>query len=157
MMDFGFRLGSLRGHFLGSFGKKGSPFCIQFCRSLLELLRGLFWSPNNDFGYCFGRLLGRLGPWKIMPKCTTICIFRVWALLERSLFPDPLLEGFWHAFGQIWCRLGHSLGACGPLFQRLRATFVACRFPMFFGGLPGPVKISSRAKVDGIYVPFGPY
>jgi len=90
-----------------------------------------------------------------MPKCTTVCSFRVWALLERSLFPDPLLEGFWHAFGQIWCRLGHPLGACGPLFQRLGATFVACRFLVFFGRFPGLVKISSRAKVDGNYVPSG--
>ena len=86
-----------------------------------------------------------------MPKCTTICIFRVWALLERSLFPDPLLEGIWHAFGQIWVPIGHPLGASGPLFQRLEATFVACRFLVFFGKFPGLVKISSRAKVDGNY------
>jgi hypothetical protein len=82
-----------------------------------------------------------------MPKCTTVCIFRVWALLERSLFPDPLLEGICHAFGQIWMPIGYPLGASGPLFQRLEATFVACRFPMFFGRFPGLVKISSRAKV----------
>ena len=90
-----------------------------------------------------------------MPKCTTICIFRVWALLERSLFPDPLLEGIWHAFGQIWVPIGAPIGSSGLLFQRLGATFVACRFLVFFGGCPGPVKISSRAKVEGNYVPSG--
>ena len=87
-----------------------------------------------------------------MPKCTTVCSFRVWALLKRSLFPDPLLEGFWHAFGQIWVPIGHPLEASGPLFQRLEATFEACRFPLFFRVFPGSVKISSRAKVEGNYV-----
>ena len=53
----------------------------------------------------------RLGHRKIMPKCTTICIFRLCALLERSLFPDPLLEGFWHAFGQIWVPIGTPIGS----------------------------------------------
>ena len=60
------------------------------------------------------------------------------------------------AFGRdlacIWADLGADwapLEACGPLFQRLGATFVACRFPMFFGRFPGLVKISSRAKVGG--------
>jgi hypothetical protein len=90
-----------------------------------------------------------------MPKCTTVCSFRVWALLKRSLFPDPLLEGFWHAFGQIWVPIGHPLEASGPLFQRLEATFVACRFLVFFGRFPGPVKIHRRAKVDGNYVESG--
>ena len=28
---------------------------------------------------------------------------------------------------------------------------MAYRFPVFFGWFPGPVKISSRAKVEGIY------
>ena len=84
-----------------------------------------------------------------MPKCTTVCIFKLWAHLERSLFPDLPLEGIWHAFGQMWMPMGYPLGASGPLFQRLKATFVACRFPMFFGKFPGPVKISSRAKVGG--------
>ena len=38
-------------------------------------------------------------------------IFRVWALLERSLFPDPLLEGIWHAFEQIWVPIGAPIGS----------------------------------------------
>ena len=126
------------------FGRREHLFAYSFA--------GPFWSGS---GACFGLqtvILGsRLGPQKIMPKCTTICSFRVWALLDRSLFPDPLLERFWHAFWQIWWRLGHPLVACGPLFQRLGATFVACRFPVFFGWFPGLVKISSRAKVDGNY------
>ena len=53
----------------------------------------------------------RLGHRKIMPKCTTVCSFRVWALLERSLFLDPLLERFWHAFGQIWVPIGAPIGS----------------------------------------------
>ena len=57
--------------------------------------------------------------------------------------------------GRFGCRLRHPLGACGPLFQRLGATFVACRFLVFFGWFPGTVKISSRAKVEGNYVPSG--
>ena len=42
------------------------------------------------------------------------------------------------------------LGASGPLFQRPGATFVACRFPMFFGWFPGPVKISSRGELGEV-------
>ena len=57
--------------------------------------------------------------------------------------------------GRFGCRLGHPSGACGLLFQRLGATFVACRFLVFFGWFPGPVKISSRAKVGGNYVESG--
>ena len=60
------------------------------------------------------------------------------------------------AFGRdlacIWADLGADWGTHwepGPLFQRLGATFVACRFLVFFGRFPGLVKISSRAKVDG--------
>ena len=64
----------------------------------------------DDFGKCFGRHLGSRGPWKIMPKCTTICIFRVWALLVLSLFRDLLLEGVWHAFCEILVPTGHPLG-----------------------------------------------
>ena len=32
---------------------------------------------------------------------------------------------------------------------------MAYRFPVFFGWVPGPVKISSTPKVDGIYTEFG--
>ena len=63
------------------------------------------------FGSCFVRHLESRGPWKIMPKCTTICIFRVWALLERSLFPDPLLEQVLHAFEQLCVPIGAPIGS----------------------------------------------
>ena len=53
LMDFGSHLGSLWDHFSAIFGKKGSPFCKQFYRSLLEGLRGLFWSPKSDGKVCF--------------------------------------------------------------------------------------------------------
>ena len=48
-----------------------------------------------------------------MPKCTPICIFRVWALLVRSLFGNLLLEGVCHAF----CRFGSQVRPRAP--QRL--------------------------------------
>ena len=46
-----------------------------------------------------------------MPKCTTICSFRVWTLLVRSLFPDLLLAGVWHAFCEVWVPIGPPSGA----------------------------------------------
>ena len=65
----------------------------------------------DAFGKCFGRHLGSRGPWKIMPKCTTICIFRVWTLLVRSPVRDLLLEGVWHAFCEILVLIGAPIGS----------------------------------------------
>jgi hypothetical protein len=77
----------------------------------------------DDFGKGFGRHLESLGPLKIMPKCTTVGIFTVWGLFVRSLFPELLLEGVWHAFAEILVRIGAPIGAafghfCG-IFQGL--------------------------------------
>ena len=46
-----------------------------------------------------------------MPKCTTICSFKVWALLVRSPVRDLLLEGVWHAFCEICVPVGAPSGA----------------------------------------------
>ena len=48
---------------------------------------------------------------KIMPKCTTVCSFRVWGLFVRSLFPELLLAGVWHAFCEVWVPIGPPSGA----------------------------------------------
>ena len=69
--------------------------------------------------------------------------------------PDPLLEGIWHAFGQIWVPIGTPIGSLWASVSASGGTCVACRFRVFFGWFPGPVKISSRAKVEGNYVPSG--
>ena len=68
-MDFGFRCGSLRGYFLDSSWKKGVPFCIQFCRSLLERLRGLF---NMIWGSVLEGFWGGLGPGK---SCQSVQLY----------------------------------------------------------------------------------
>ena len=60
LMDFGSRLGSLWGHFSAIFWKNGLPFCKQFYRSLLEGLRGSFWSPKSDRKVCFSGVLDML-------------------------------------------------------------------------------------------------
>ena len=46
-----------------------------------------------------------------MPKCETICIFRVWTLLVRSPVRDLLLERVWHAFGEILVLIETPIGA----------------------------------------------
>ena len=72
----------------------------------------------DDFGKYFGRHLGSRGPWEMMPKFTTICIFRVWALLVRSPVRDLLLEGVWHAFCEIWVPIGVLMRTpCGHFWQ----------------------------------------
>ena len=79
----------------------------------------------GDFGRCFGMHLGRLGPLKIMPKCTTVYIFRVWTLLVRRRFRDLLLEGVWHAFCEIWVPIGGPIGAtCGHFCQLLQGLIL---------------------------------
>ena len=45
-----------------------------------------------------------------MPKCTTIYIFKLWALLVRSPVRDLLLEGVWHAFCKILGPIGTPIG-----------------------------------------------
>jgi hypothetical protein len=45
-----------------------------------------------------------------MPKCTTVCIFRVWGLLVRSPVRELLLEGVWHAFCEMWVPIGVPMG-----------------------------------------------
>ena len=46
-----------------------------------------------------------------MPQCITICIFKVWGLFVRSLFPELLLAGVWHAFCEVWVPIGPPSGA----------------------------------------------
>ena len=111
------------GSLLGCFSKLEAfcSACVFMCFSE-PLFRARFavWCA---FGRCFGRHFGSLGPLKIMPKCTTICIFRVWGLFVRSLFPELLLEGVWHAFSEILVRSGAPIGAAfgyfGHVFQGL--------------------------------------
>jgi hypothetical protein len=99
------------------------PECFFRCFSgALFIACGAFW---DDFGRCFGRHLGSLGPLKIMPKCTTICIFRVWTLSVRSLFRDLLLEGVWHAFFKIWVPIGAPIG---PPFVHFWQRFQGLNF-----------------------------
>ncbi len=109
--------GSEMGSLLGCFWKHYFSACVFMCFS------GPFFiacfAVWDDFGRCFGRHLGSRGPWKIMPKCTTICIFRVWTLSVRSLFRDLLLEGVWHAFFKIWVPIGAPIGA--SIWQLLAA------------------------------------
>ena len=94
-------------HAFGSW-KHHFAACVFMCFSgPLFIARFAVWC---DFGRCFGRHLGSLGPLKIMPKCTTICIFRVWGLFVRSLFPELLLEGVWQAFCAILVPNGAPLG-----------------------------------------------
>ena len=90
--------------------------CVFMCfAGPLFIARFAVW---DDFGRCFGRHLGSLGPLKIMPKCTTVCSFRVWGLLVRSLFPELLLEGVWHAFSEILVPSGAPFGTpCGHFWQ----------------------------------------
>ena len=141
--------------FLVVFEKRDQLFAYSFA--------GPFWRGS---GACFGlqevisgSVLGGvwvgLGPGK---SCQSVQLYAV------SGF-GPFWSGvcfrirFWKGSGmhldRFGCRLGHPLEASGPLFQRLEATFGACRFLVFFGKFPGPVKISSRAKVDGNYVESG--
>ena len=85
------------------------PRCFFTCfRDALFSTCGTFW---DDLWRCFGRYSGSPGPREIMPKCTTICIFRVWGLLVRSLFPELLLEGVWHAFCEVLVPIGTPIGA----------------------------------------------
>ena len=64
---------------------------------------------GDDFRMCVEKHLVCLGPLKIMPKCTTVRSFKVWTLLVRSLFPDLLLAGVWHAFCEIWVPIGSPI------------------------------------------------
>ena len=80
------------------------PECFfRYFPGALFIACGAFY---DDCWRCFGRHLGSLGPLKIMPKCTTICIFMLWTLLVRTLFRDLLWEGVWHAFFKIWVPIG---------------------------------------------------
>ncbi len=96
--------------------------CFHVFSAPLFIARFAVW---GDFGRCFGRHLGSLGPLKIMPKCTTICIFRVWALFVRSLFPELLLEGVWHAFSEIFVPNGAPIGnAFGHFWQAFQGLIL---------------------------------
>jgi hypothetical protein len=108
--------GSEMGSLLGCFWKLERDFsaCVFMCfPALLFIACCAVW---DDFGRCFERHLASRGPWKIMPKCTTICIFRVWALLVRSPVRDLLLEGVWHAFCEILVPTGHPWGLHAATF-----------------------------------------
>ena len=62
---------------------------------------------------------------KIMPKCTTVCIFRVSGVFVRSLFPELLLEGVWHAFSESLVSIGAPIGApCGHFWQRFQGLIL---------------------------------
>ena len=137
------------------FEKRDQLFAYSFA--------GPFWRGS---GACFGLqkvILGSvlggvwvgLGPGK---SCQSVQLYafsgfgRLWS---GVCFRIRLWKGAGMHLGRFECRLGHPLEASGPLFQRLEATFVACRFLVFFGRFPGPVKIHRRAKVDGNYVESG--
>ena len=95
------------------------PACGAFC---------------DDFWRCFGRYLGSPGPLKIMPKCTTICIFMLWTFLVRSLFRDLLLEGVWDVFFRIWVPIGVPIGHPFCHFWQL---FRPLHLEAFFWQAPG--------------------
>ena len=67
---------------------------------------------------------------------------------------------FWSPFLVIW-DLKWSQMPSGLILEALHghlgATFVACRFPVFFGWFPEPPQISRPEKSGGNYVVFGPY
>ena len=84
-----------------------SAFVFMWFSQPLFIARFAVWC---DFGRCFGRHFGSLGPLKIMPKCTTVCIFRVWGVFVRSLFPELLLEGVWQAFYALVVPIGAPVG-----------------------------------------------
>ena len=150
-MGCGIRLRSLRGHFLVVFEKRDQLFAYSFA--------GPFWSGS---GACFGLqtvILGSvlggfwvgLGPGKSCQSVQLYAFSGFGPFCSAVCFRIRFWKGSGMHLGRFGCRLEHPLGASGPLFQRLWATFVACRFPVFFGGFPGPVKISSRTKVEGNY------
>ena len=102
-------------HAFGSW-KHRFAACVFMCFSgPLFIARFAVW---GDLGSRLGRHLGSLGPLEIMPKCTTVRSFRVWGLFVRSLFPELLLEGVWHAFSEILVPIGAPIGApCGYFWQ----------------------------------------
>ena len=80
---------------------------------------------------------------KIMPKCTTVGIFRVWALLVLSLFRDLLLEGVWHAFSEILVPIGAPIGAtCGRFFR-------TCFWRRFWEGKKEPKNVKTGGPGRG--------
>ena len=107
------------------------------------------------WGSVLGGFWGGLGPGKSCQSVQLYAFSGFGPFWSGVCFRIRFWKGSGMHLGRFGCRLGHPLGACGPLFQRLGATLVACRFHMFFGGFPGPVKISSRAKVGGNYVESG--
>ena len=137
------------------FGKRDHLFAYSFA--------GPFWSgsgaccglQNMILGSVLGGFWVGLGPGKSCQSVQLYAFSGFGLFWSGVCFRIRFWKGSGMHLGRFGCRLGHPLGACGPLFQRLGATFVACRFPVFFGGCPEPVKISRRAKVDGNYVPSG--
>ena len=89
------------------FGKRDHLFAYSVAGPFWRGAGLCFGLQNMILGCVLGSFWGGVGPGKSCHSVQlSICIFRVWALLERSLFPDPLLEGIWHAFGQIWVPIG---------------------------------------------------
>ena len=102
-------------------------------------------------GSVLGGFWGGLRPGKSCQSVQLYAVSGFGPFWSGVCFRIRFWKGSGMHLGRFGCRLRHPLGACGPLFQRLGATCVACRFPVFFGGCPEPVKISRRALVGGNY------
>ena len=129
------------------FGKRDHFFAYSFA--------GPFWSGSGAcfglqtviLGSVLGGFWGGLGPGKSCQSVQLYAFSGFGLFWSGVCFRIRFWKGSGMHLGRFGCRLEHPLGASGPLFQRLEATFVACRFSMFFGRFPGIVKIHRRAKV----------
>ena len=84
------------------------------CFSLFLIACG---AVRNEFWMFFGGHWGSFEPLRIMLKCTTVYISRVWTLSVQRLFRDLILERVRHAFLKIrepiWVSSGVPFGGNG--------------------------------------------
>ena len=137
------------------FGKREHLFAYSFAGPLWSGSGACFGLQTVILGSVLGGFWVGLGPGKSCQSVQLYAFSGFGLFWSGVCFRIRFWKGSGMHLGRFGCRLGHPLGASGLLFQRLGATFVACRFPVFFGWFPGPVKISSRATVGGNSVESG--